>query len=186
MNAIMTQFKIRKIKETKTLPLTKWQLFGHFAIVIFLLIAPIMATYSLFKIYVTKTYSGVRNANELMLTCYPWLIPAIVFFFTQKRRLKFTDINICVDKEIFQKAAALSANKLGWTIQEISPDFIRAVRRGSVSSRSWGEMITIIRENDKILINSICDPDSFASVASYGWNKKNVNTFKTTLESLQT
>lgn len=186
MYAIMTQFKTQKIKETKTLSLRRWQLFGHYAIVIFLLVAPIMATFSLFKIYVTKTYSGFRSANELMLACYPWLIPAILFYFIQKRRLKFTDINISVEKEIFQKAADLSANKLGWTIQETSPDFIRAVRRGSLSSLSWGEMITIIRENDKILINSICDPDSIASVASFGWNKKNVNTFKTTLESLQT
>ena len=182
----MTHSEIQIIKGTKTLKLTKGQLFGHYAIVPFLLIAPAMTTYSLFQIYVTKNYTGVRTAQELMLTGYMWLIPALLFYLIQKKRLKFREINLSVDKEQFQKAAELTADKLGWTIQHISTDFIKAVRQGGFSSGSWGEMITIIRDADKVLINSICDPDNIVSVASYGWNKKNVRTFKATLESLQT
>ena len=41
-----------------------------------------------------------------------------------------------------------------------------------------GERITIIRDNNKILINSICDPDNRPSVSSWGQNRKNVNAFK--------
>lgn len=177
----MTHIDIQNIKETETLKLTKGQLFKHYAIVPFLLIAPIMTTYSLVQIYVTKTYTGVSTADELMLTGYPWLIPALLFYFIQKRRLKFTVINISVDKERFHKAAESTANKLGWTIQHISTDSVIAVRQGRLSSGSWGELITIIRDNDKVLINSICDPDNIVSVASYGWNKKNVRTFKAML-----
>ena len=165
--------------------MTRGQLFRHYAIVPFLLIAPIMTTYSLIQIYVTKTYTGVRTADELMLTGYPWLIPALLFYFIQKRRLKFTVINISIDKEKFHKASELTADKLGWTIQHISTDSVIAVRQGGFLSGSWGELITIIRDSDKVLINSICDPDNIVSVASYGWNKKNVRTYKATLESLQ-
>ena len=181
----MTHLEIQNIKETENLKLTRGQLFGHYAIVPFLLIAPIMTTYSLIQIYVTKTYTGVRTADELMLTGYPWLIPALLFYFIQKRRLKFTVINISVDKENFHKAAELTADKLGWTIQHISTDSVIAVRQGGFLSGSWGELITIIRDSDKVFINSICDPDNIVSVASYGWNKKNVRTFKATLESQQ-
>ena len=181
----MTHLDIQNIKETETLKLTRGQLFRHYAIVPFLLIAPIMTTYSLIQIYVTKTYTGVRTADELMLTGYPWLIPALLFYFIQKRRLKFTVINISIDKEKFHKASELTADKLGWTIQHISTDSVIAVRQGGFLSGSWGEMITIIRDSDKVLINSICDPDNIVSVASYGWNKKNVRTYKATLESLQ-
>jgi len=38
-------------------------------------------------------------------------------------------------------------------------------------------MVTIIRDPDRLLINSICDPDNISSVASYGWNRKNSRTF---------
>jgi hypothetical protein len=40
---------------------------------------------------------------------------------------------------------------------------------------SWGEMITILIDNDKVMINSICDPELRASVFSVGRNRKNVN-----------
>ncbi len=120
-----------------------------------------------------------------MLIGFPWLIPAVLMYFIQKRRLRFTTINISVDKEKFHQAAELTANKLGWTIQHFSADFIIAVRQGRFSSGSWGELITIIRGNDKVLINSICKPDNIVSIASYGWNKKNVRTFKAMLESQQ-
>ncbi len=181
----MTHIDIQNIKETETLKLPKWQLFGHYAIVPFLLILPIMTTYSLFQIYVTKNYTGVRTADELMLTGYPWLIPALALYFIQKRRLRFTVINVSVNEEKFHKAVELVADTLAWTIQHSSTDSVIAVRKGGFSSGSWGELITIVRDSDKVLINSICDPDNIVSVASYGWNKKNVRTFKATLESQQ-
>jgi hypothetical protein len=38
-------------------------------------------------------------------------------------------------------------------------------------------MVTIIKDKDCLLLNSICNPDSMSSVASYGWNRKNIRTF---------
>ena len=34
------------------------------------------------------------------------------------------------------------------------------VAKSGFSWRSWGELITIIRDKDRILFNSICDPDN--------------------------
>ncbi len=45
----------------------------------------------------------------------------------------------------------------------------------SIFSGSWGEQITILFDDDRILINSICDPDKKSSVVSMGRNKKNVS-----------
>lgn len=177
----MKHSDIQKIKKTKTLILNNWQLFEHFTIVPFLLITPIMMGSSLFKIYVTNTYTGTRTAGELLLVSFPFLILACIFYFIQKRRLKFTEINISVDKDTFHKAAELTADKLGWSIKNISSDSITAIRQGEFLSGSWGELITIVRDHNNILINSICDPDNIASVASYGWNKKNIRTFKEVL-----
>ena len=38
-------------------------------------------------------------------------------------------------------------------------------------------MVTIIKDKDRLLVNSICDPNNMCSVVSYGWNRKNIKTF---------
>ena len=168
----MTSVDIAKMKEIKTLRLNKGQLFAHYAIVPFLLIVPLFTTYSLFQFYVTKNYTGVRPPHEL-IDGYVFLIPAIAFYFIQKRRLRFTEISIPVESDTFKKAVEQTAEKLNWTIKNKTNGYVVAVRQGGIwTGGSWGEMITIIKDKDRILINSICDPDNIVSVASFGWNKK--------------
>ena len=56
------------------------------------------------------------------------------------------------------------------------------IAKSGFSFRSWGEQITIIWEKDKILFNSICDPDRSPSIASFGMNRKNRKTFESFLK----
>ena len=39
------------------------------------------------------------------------------------------------------------------------------------------KIIARAKNGNELLINSICDPDHMSSVASYGWNRKNIKTF---------
>lgn len=172
----MTKQQIQRMKDTETLVLTKGQTFWHYAIVPFLLIMPVMTTVDVFKYYVTHTYSGVRPIEDLILTGYIWLLPAIAFFIIQRRRLKFKHINISVDKDAFKDAVEQTAKELEWTIDKATTDIV--VAKSGFSWRSWGEQITIIWHSDKILFNSICDPDNRPSVASWGMNKVNRKTFE--------
>ncbi len=178
--------EINKLYSVKTnsLKLTWGRTFAHYAIVPFLLIAPIFTTYSLIQIYLIKNYTGVRTAQELISTGYLWLIPAVLLYFVQKSRLKFREIKISVTPEKFNEAAILTSDKLNWEIQNLTDNYVVAIRKGNFVGGSWGELITIIRNDEKILINSICDPDNIISVASWGWNKKNRKTFEITLEEL--
>src|SRR5690606_8683166 len=32
-------------------------------------------------------------------------------------------------------------------------------------------------DRDRLLLNSICDPNQWSSITSYGWNKRNINSF---------
>lgn len=164
------------MKDTETLVLTKGQTFWHYAIVLFLLIVPVLTTVDVFKYYVTHTYSAARPIEDLISTGYIWILPAIAFFFIQKRRLNFKTINVPVDKDTFKEAVEQTAKELGWTIEKTTNDTIIAKSR--FSWRSWGEQITIIWCKDKILFNSICDPDNRPSVASFGMNKVNRRTFE--------
>jgi hypothetical protein len=164
------------MKDKETLVLTGWQAFWHYSVVPFLLIAPVLTSVSVFKYYVTHTYTAARPIEDIILPGYVWILPAVIFFFIQKRRLKFKVINIPVDKEVFKEATEQAAKELEWRIEKKANDVV--IAKSGFSWRSWGEQITIIWCKDKILFNSICDPDRRPSVASFGMNKLNRKTFE--------
>jgi uncharacterized membrane protein len=163
------------MKESEILVLTKWQKFWHYFIVPFLLLVPVLTTIEVFKYYVTHTYKGIRPIEDMMVG-YIFILPAIIFYFIQKKRLKFKIINIAVDEAGFKKSIEQTASELEWNVRKITKDTI--VAKSGFSWRSWGEQITIIWDKDRILFNSICDPDNKTSIASYGMNKLNRRIFE--------
>ena len=175
-NRIMSSYLIQQMKDTETLVLTKGQLFWHYCIILFLLIAPVMMTVDVFKYYVTHTYQGVRTIEEMATLSYLPLIPAIAFYIIQKKRLKFKIIYGAVDADSFMNAAKETSKELEWEIIEQNSNLV--IARSGFSWRSWGELITIIKDKDRILFNSICDPDKRPSIASWGMNKLNLKTFE--------
>jgi hypothetical protein len=148
-----SQEKIQQMKDTKTLVLTKWQIFWHYCVILLFFIPPIMTTIEVFKYYVTHTYRGVLKIEELMATSYWSLIPALAIYYIQKRRLKFKVIDIVVDTKTFIDASEETAKELEWEIIELKSNLL--IAKSGFSWRSWGELITIIKDEDKILFNSI-------------------------------
>lgn len=167
---------IKIMKETEKLKLSFRQIVNHYFIVVFLLLIPLFMMISIFEIYITKTYDGVRSVDELIRFIIPCIVLAIIFFFIQKNRLKFKKIKIDYTDEDFKEAVNRTVKDLEWKIDKNNKTYLRAFRPWNWTG-SWGEMITIIKLNDGLLVNSICDPDKWTSVASYGWNKKNIRTF---------
>ena len=163
-------------KKNKRLKLTTVQTLTHYGIVIFLLLIVSLTNWSLIEIYVTDTYTGVLTADELIKSSLPFLFAAIIFAFIQNRRLNFKEINLTYTDDQFQEAIQRTIKDLEWRIDKNNKTFFRAIRPWNWSG-SWGEMVTIIKEKDRLLINSICDPDHMSSAVSYGWNRKNIKTF---------
>ena len=164
--------------ETKTVNLTKGKKFWHYSVVLFLLIIPVMTTIDVFKYYVTHSYSSTKPIDYTF--GYLWILPAIIFYFIQRHGLKFKTIDVSVDNDTFHHAVKKTAKELDWNISEMTNDFV--IAKSGFSWKSWGERITIIHDKDKILFNSICDPDRMTSVASFGMNKLNRKTFEQFLE----
>jgi hypothetical protein len=158
------------------LELTFWQKITHYFIVPFLLFIPVMTVIDLVKIFVTNSYSGVRSVNELVLTSLPFFILGIAYIFIQKGRLKYYELDIKYANDQFNETVRRTAKELNWKIEHNSKDFFRAYRASNWTG-SFGEMITIIKDENKLYLNSICDPNRMSSVVSYGWNKKNLKTF---------
>ena len=170
----MTQFEIQRMIDTNTLILSRWQIFWHYSIIPFLLIAPAMTTVDVFKYYVTHTYNST-NPIDLEFG-YMWVLLAVIFFFIQRHRLRFKIINVSINSDTFHNTVKQTAKELEWDITQMTNSFV--IAKSSFSWRSWGEQITIIHDKDKILFNSICDPDNRPSVASFGMNKINRKTFE--------
>ncbi len=173
--------KINRMITTKKVYLTKHETFWHFSSVPFLLIPVVLTIWDILKgrreIIVFLEFNGV----------YIFIIGAIFFYYWQRKKLRFKQLKVYIAPDIFTESARKTAEELKWTVDEINENYMRAHRKFSFSdaSWSWGEMITIIRTDNEILINSICDPNGlFASVTSYGANKKNVNTYIKNLKEL--
>ena len=166
----------QKMITTETLQLPKWQRFWHFSVVLYLLIIPIITTFSLTKDYFAGLFVNKRYPNEFLIFGYAWLLPAVAFYFRQKRCLRFKTIFISIDAEKFHQVVKETAKGLGWQVVKKTNTVI--VAKSGFSWRSWGELITIIREKDRILFNSICDPDNRPSVASWGMNRRNRKIFE--------
>lgn len=171
------------MKKNKRLKLTFFQTVTHYGISLLLLFIISLTGWSLIEIYLTETYTGVRTANELIKSSLPFLVLAVIFTVIQYRRLNFKEIEITYTDEQFQEAIDRTVKDLEWRIEKNNKTFFRAVRAWNWSG-SWGEMVTIIRDKNRILINSICDPDHMSSIASYGWNRKNIRTFNKNLSDV--
>jgi len=180
----MKQEQLKWMILNKRLKLNFELTLSHYAIVLFLLLMPVLTLYNLFEIYVTKTYDGVRSATELLTVGLPWIIPAFIFYYFQHRKLKFKEVPISYTDSEFKEAVSRTINQLKWNVDVNNRNIFRAYRPFNYTL-SWGEMITIIRQNDKLLVNSICDPNKISSVYSFGWNKKNIQTFLKNLQHVK-
>ena len=169
------------MKETKRLKLSNRQLFWHYSVVPFILIIPVLNLYSVFEIEVTGTYTGVRSTQELLNVGLPWLIPAVILTVIQYRRLNFKRINARLTSEEFKSIAKQAGQEMNWSFMKLTKDYAIAIT--CFNWASWGERITIIRKENEILINSICDPDNRPSVSSWGQNRKNISAFKKRIKS---
>ncbi len=75
-----------------------------------------------------------------------------------------------LNADTFEKVAVKAAKQLDWKIIEQSSDYLIATY--AMSWRSWGERITIIRDGDRLLFNSIDNPQNWISIAFSGMNKR--------------
>ncbi|TMI63090.1 MAG: hypothetical protein E6H07_15980 [Bacteroidetes bacterium] len=157
------------MKNTKRLKLTLGQTFNHYGIVIFFLFLVVLLFKDLIEIYL-NSYTGVRSTNELINSLWPFLALAIFFAIVQYRRLRFKEYKANFTEEEFQEAIKRTVTDLELRIDSNSENFFKAYRG------SW-EVIIIIKDKDRLLVNSICDPKNFSSFTSFGVNRKNISTF---------
>lgn len=166
---------IKKCIDKNELQLSNWNKINHYWSVIFALTIPIWfiinKTIDLFE----RTERPSQDGD-----IYVFAIPislSFLLYLLQKKRLRFkiVETNLSID-EIY-KIVDDTAKQLGWILNKKSSTHLTANTNPKFTSGSWGEQITIIFTENKILVNSICDLNKKASLVSMGRNKKNEQTF---------
>src|SRR5690554_273376 len=133
----MGEREIGSISSSKV-ELSAGQLFWHYSIIFFLLILPLMHGWDLTRYCVLDNYDGVRSPKELIFTSLPFIALSILFYFVQKRRLRFREFIMPNTNEAFERALKKTSKTLKWKIIEKRKDYARAYRYWSWSG-SWGE-----------------------------------------------
>lgn len=166
---------IKKSIETGELQLTFSQKEGHFGIVFYLLIIP--AFFLFFYIKDTNSSNFDERKVEIPIIALVSCGISLLLYRHQKQMLKFVTVATQLDRAELNKIIETTSDQLKWKPQFMDDQVFIAKTFPGIWSGSWGEQITILFDHDKILINSICDPDNRGSLFSIGRNKKNINLF---------
>jgi hypothetical protein len=164
---------IKKSLETGELQLTFKQKEGHYGMAIYLLIIP--AVFLFFYIKDTNIGNINHRIPELPITVAIVCGLSILLYRFQRKKLKFVTVATDLDRAELMKIIELAGLELKWSPHFSDDQVIIAQTFPGFLSGSWGEQITIMFDNQKIHINSICNPDNRGSIFSYGRNQKNIN-----------
>ena len=170
----MTQIEeeyIRKAFETEKIQLTFWQSATHYGIVIFFAGLPVISLVLNLWWFVRDIEPPHPEVNNLAL--FSALI-GIVLYFIQKRRLRFKSIQTDLNQDQLARLLDEIILKNKWILMFGNEQILIIKTNPSFWSGSWGEQITILIDTGRLLVNSICDPDSHSSITSFGNNGQNI------------
>ena len=165
--------------ETKTLLLSKWQLFWHYFIGLIPLGIVIMNIYWLIEIQNSENHNGARTEREVIISTIVWLSLALLVLIIKKRRLNFERIDISLNETEFKQKMTEIAKSENWNLTNNTKNF--AVFYNG-SGWTWGLKMTILRFENYLLVNSICDPDSKSCISIFNENTRNIKRLKNNLK----
>jgi len=170
------KINLTEIKEHRRLKPKKWYFFWYYAPTWFFLFLPILNIYFLIRDSINNdTVKLERTINGLGIV-WVFLVLAILTFIIKYFALRFKSIKADLTNEEYNSVIDKTIEQLNW--EPIKRSQTHLVADSHSSLIGTGERVTIVKNNNEILINSICNPDSRAAIFSFGGNEKNIWTFK--------
>ena len=165
--------------KTKTLRLSKWQLFWHYFIGVIPFILGIMNTYWLIELQNSENYTGARTEKGIITSIIVWFSLSLLVFLIKKRRLNFVRIDISLNESEFKNKMLEIAEKENWRLTNNTKKFAKF---SNGSGWTWGLNMTILRFEKYLLVNSICDPEMRSCISVFNENERNINRLKRNLK----
>lgn len=169
----MTKDQIKYAIETGEMKLSNRDKLNHYRIVGFLFFIPALFIFFHLQDYFQGTQKAFQG-EKIWFIIIPSIL-GLLFYKLQKNKLKFNILHTNITREEFDPIVEKIANELEWKPYVKNKKIIIAKTHPGFLSGSWGEQITILFDQNRILVNSICDPSKQSSVVSMGRNKQNVN-----------
>ena len=157
------------------LKLTQWQFITHYSLVFLLMIPNLLSIFSIIE-NAFGVYRGKADVNDWYASFMFFSIVIFLLFIIQYRRLNFIKIEIIFTENQFEEAVRRTAKDLEWKILRNNKKMLQASRNNMFGSL-LGELITIIKGEGFVLINSICDPNKWTNIFSFNRNQENVKIF---------
>ena len=145
------------------------ELLTHYALPLYLLTPSVVAAYCL----LTNHYvSSAIPAATVM--CAVTAAASGISAWYQTRALRFRVFCTSSDAHENYEKVLRAMQEEHWHVQHVhAHSQIVATARGF--PLSWGERIEVRFDGSDVLVNSICDPGKFPSVASWGRNREHVS-----------
>ena len=134
---------------------------------------PVSFIYFFLKKLVNNS-SEKMNLETLLFITFPSVL-GLFFYNLQSNRLKFKIVETNLKRSELNNIIYQVATELKWKIIKNDDQIVEAKTYPSLLSGSWGEQITILFDNKRLLVNSICDLERRSSAVSMGRNRKNTN-----------
>ena len=175
----MNSTSIKKMNKTKTLLLSKWKLLWHYFLGLIPLSLGIMSLFWLIEVRNLENYNGIRTESEIITSIIVWFTLALLVFIIKKRRLNFERINIKLSEAEFKQNMLKIAQKENWNLAKNTNKFA-IFHHGSWWT--WGLEMTILRFENYLLVNSICDTDERPCISVFNENERNIKRLKKNLK----
>lgn len=169
----MTEDELSHSIETNEVHLTLWGKLNHYGIVGFICLIQVL----LISIMITNNINGgTRSINELPIGGFIVATVLAYFFYKlQKRRLKFKSVETGLKRKEINDIIRGIAIELKWSLESVTENYIVAKSQPSFLLAFGGEQITIIFDQNRVLVNSICDPYNKSLVTYLGRNSRNMD-----------
>jgi len=153
--------------DKKKIQLKGSEQFTHYFIVIYFLIPAFFFIVYFFGEYFDEWNSNFQNPIRFLYISIIHFLLALGVFFFKKKNLVFEEIPLELSDLDFKNALLATAIEMDWEQSKLENH--HALFHGN---GSWGTMITVLRTEKSIFINSICDPKKRAGFMLKG-NKIN-------------
>lgn len=165
-------YKPEYINTPKKLKLKGLGYLGHYMFVLITLFPFLLTVFDYIK-YLTGTYQGVRPINELFEGTAIFILLAFILLIIQFKRLEFENIKTDLPTDKILSLCTTYAKVNNLEIKHVGQNEFVAISKRSAFFEwgEWGEMLTVIIQDQKVYINSICDPYKRPNIISMGKNK---------------
>ena len=170
----MTEEEIRYSIEKNEVKLTIWEKLNHYGIVIFQLIIEGLYLIGFVRDHENKP---LKSSDGLFIGVFVILI--LILFLTYKllrHRLAFNSIETSLKRTELNEIIRKVGIEHKWILLTVNENCIVAKTKPGYFPFWQGERITILFDQNKVFINSICDPVRTNRLLSLGQNRRNVNT----------